>query len=261
MTFAGDAEALATWSEGAGPRLVLAHGFTQTARTWGPLLASLAAHRQVVAVDLPGHGRSAPVRADLERTAVLLGEAGGEADYLGYSLGGRVALHLALARPELVRRLVLIGATAGIEDDAARAARRAADGALADGLEEAAARDPAGALHEFLARWLAGPLFATLAPGDAQLEGRRANDAIALASSLRLCGTGTQAPLWDRLGSLAMPVLVVAGILDERFAATGRRMARAIGPNATLALVPGAGHACHLERPAATARIVEAFLA
>ena len=246
---------------GSGPRLVVAHGFTQNAGAWGPILAALARHHEVVAVDLPGHGRAASVRADLAESADLLGGTGGHADYLGYSLGGRVALHLALARPELVRRLVLVGATAGIEDGDARLARRQADDALADVLERGASEHPDQALDRFLERWLAGPLFATLDPGDAALGARRANTAAGLASSLRLCGTGTQGPLWDKLGALAMPVLVLAGVLDVRFAALGGRMVHAIGPNATLALVPGAGHACHLERPAATARIVEAFLA
>lgn len=255
------ASALPADTLGSGPRLVLAHGFTQTAGAWGPFLPALARDHQVVAVDLPGHGRAGALRADLAATAELLGATGGTADYLGYSLGGRVALHLALARPELVRRLVLVGATAGIDDDGGRLARRQADHALADALEQDAAADPARAVDRFLDRWLAAPLLATLGPGDAALGARRANSASGLASSLRLCGTGTQAPLWDRLPALAMPVLVVAGVLDVKFAALGRRMARSIGANATLALVPGAGHACHLERPAATARIVQAFLA
>jgi 2-succinyl-6-hydroxy-2,4-cyclohexadiene-1-carboxylate synthase len=262
VTPAGDVDALAARTAGAGPRLVLVHGFTQNARCWGPLLPRLAAHHEVVAVDLPGHGASGAGRADLPTAGALVGDAGGHADYLGYSLGGRVLLHLALARPELVRRLVLVGATAGIEDDDARRARRAADDALAASLEEAVARHGAGAaLDAFLARWLSGPLFSTLDGDDACVEERRANDALGLATSLRCCGTGTQVPLWDRLATLTMPVLVLAGVLDGRFAALGRRLAGAIGPNATLALVPGAGHACHLERPAATARIVEAFLA
>ena len=224
------------------------------------MLARLAEDHEVVAVDLPGHGGSSAIAADLASAAELLGEAGGHGDYLGYSLGGRIALHLALARPDLVRRLVLVGATAGIEDDRARAARRQADEDLADSLVAAAAADPVDALEGFLARWLTGPLFATLDPDAAQVAARRSNDAAGLASSLRLCGTGTQAPLWDRLAGLSMPVLVVAGVLDLRFGAMGRRMAQAIGPNATLALVPGAGHACHLERPAAVAGIVTSFL-
>ncbi len=238
---------------GATP-LVAAHGFTQHAGTWGPLLADLAADRPVAAVDLPGHGGSAAVDADLWGTASLLAAAGGHGDYLGYSLGGRVCLHLALAHPEVVRRLVLVGATAGIRDPAARLARRAADAALAERL----ASRP---LASFLQDWLAQPLFRTLAPADAAVEARLANTPAGLAASLRSCGTGNQQPLWDRLGELRMPVLLVAGALDVRFTAAAVAMARAIGANAAVAIVPGAGHACQLERPAHVARLVRSFLA
>lgn len=235
------------------PPLVLIHGFTQNTRCWGPLVPHLGGDRTVTAVDLPGHGRSPVVASDLWATAALVGEAGGRADYMGYSLGGRVALHLALVRPDLVRRLVLVGATAGLADPDARAQRRRADDALADRIE----REP---LSDFLDRWLSQPIFRTLPPERAGTEARRDNTPAGLAASLRATGTGTQEPLWDRLGELRMPVLLLAGALDVRFAATADAMARAIGPNATLALVPGAGHACHLERPAHVGRLVRAFL-
>ena len=123
----------------------------------------------------------------------MLGASCGPATYVGYSMGGRLCLHLALARPETVERLVLVSATAGIEDDDERATRRAADDALATSLE----RDGVDA---FLDGWLAQPMFATLA--DPGLDDRRRNVAAGLASSLRLAGTGTQQPLWDRLASL-----------------------------------------------------------
>jgi 2-succinyl-6-hydroxy-2,4-cyclohexadiene-1-carboxylate synthase len=226
---------------GSGPRLVLVHGFTQTGRSWGPIAADLSRDYEVVTVDAPGHGRSSGLAADLPTGAALLGQAGGEAVYVGYSMGGRLALHLALARSDLVGGLVLIGATAGIEDAGERVARRAADNRLAAELE----RD---GIDLFLDRWLAQPLFASLPVEAADLDDRRQNTAAGLASSLRLAGTGTQAPLWDRLDALTMPMLVLAGERDEKFAALGRRMADAVGRSATFAVVPGAGHAAHLER-------------
>lgn len=238
---------------GRGVPLVLVHGFTQNAGCWGALLTDLNHRRPVVAVDLPGHGGSSAIEADLWRTADLLAATTGDADYLGYSLGGRICLHLALAHPARVRRLVLIGATAGIADDRLRAERRQADDALAERL---AAED----LDTFLDRWLAQPLFATLPDDAAGRHARRANTTAGLVASLRTAGTGTQQPLWERLGELAMPVLLVAGALDTRFAATATAMAEAIGGRAEVALVPGAGHACHLERPADVARLVDAFL-
>ena len=238
---------------GRGPRLVLVHGFTQTSRSWGPVLAALAARHQVVAVDAPGHGRSASYRAGMWEAARLLGEAGGTGAWLGYSMGGRLCLHLALAAPYLVRRLVLVSTTAGIDDPEERAARRRDDEARAAAVE----RDGVDA---FLEQWLAQPLFAGLPPEAAGVEERRANTAAGLAASLRLNGTGAQEPLWDRLPALAMPVLVVAGERDGRFVELGRRLVAGIGARAELAMVEGAGHAAHLERPEAFLRAVEPFL-
>ncbi|MCU1454332.1 MAG: alpha/beta hydrolase [Acidimicrobiales bacterium] len=245
---------LATAVTGSGPRVVLVHGFTQTGATWRPLAGALAHAHEVVCVDAPGHGGSSDVRADLPAAAELLGAAGGRATYVGYSMGGRLALHLALDRPDLVERLVLVGATAGIDDPTERAERRARDEALADDLERTG-------VAAFLDRWLAQPLFATLPRDAADLDSRRANSPAGLASSLRLTGTGTMdPPLWDRLAAIAAPTLVVAGALDTRFAAIGGRLVRAVGANARLALIPDAGHACHLERPEAFLATLRSFL-
>lgn len=249
--------ALSTAGSGRGRRVVLVHGFTQTGASWSPLAAALGGRFEVVPVDLPGHGGSAAVTVGgIEEAAALLGEAGGIASYVGYSLGGRTALTLALARPDLVEALVLVGATAGIEDATARAERRAADERLAAEIEQGG---DAG-VPAFLDRWLSGPLFSRLTDEQADVKARLANTASGLAASLRTCGTGTQPPSWDRLASLPMPVLAVAGEQDERFSALARRMAEAIGDNARLALLPGAGHAACFERPVVFAELVTAFL-
>jgi 2-succinyl-6-hydroxy-2,4-cyclohexadiene-1-carboxylate synthase len=235
-------------------RLVLAHGFTQTQASWAPVGDRLARRWQVVRVDLPGHGGSGRVRAGFQEAAGLVGETGGAAAYVGYSLGGRLCLRLALDRPDLVRALVLIGASPGIADPRARAERRAADERLATRIE----REGVAA---FVDQWLAGPLFATLPAEAAGRADRLANTPEGLADALRRLGTGAQEPLWDRLGALRPPTLLVAGALDGKFAAVAGEMAAAIGPAARVALVPGAGHAAHLERPAALAAMVEEFLA
>jgi 2-succinyl-6-hydroxy-2,4-cyclohexadiene-1-carboxylate synthase len=238
---------------GTGPPVVLVHGFTQTHRSWRPVTDRLAHAHAVTAVDAPAHAGSDAVRVGLWDGAAELGDTGGRAGYVGYSMGGRLCLHLALARPELVERLVLVGATAGLDDPEARATRRAADEELARGLE----RD---GVAVFVDRWLAQPLFATLPAEAAARADRLANTAPGLAASLRLAGTGSMEPLWHRLAGLAMPVLVVAGELDTAYTATGKRLAGAIGANATVACVPGAGHACHLERPGLFAAMLEEFL-
>lgn len=233
---------LASTRSGSGPRLVLLHGFTQTARSWSSIADHLAGRFEVVAVDAPGHGASGELDADLWGAAELLVETGGEATYIGYSMGARIALHAALAHPKAVRRLILIGATPGLRSVAERDSRRAGDEELAQFLEREG-------LERFLERWLANPLFAHLDPGAAGLEDRLRNTVSGLARSLRRTGTGQQDDLWPRLVELAMPVLLVAGSLDTKFASIAGQMATAIGPNAERVLVPSAGHAVHLERP------------
>jgi 2-succinyl-6-hydroxy-2,4-cyclohexadiene-1-carboxylate synthase len=254
-------------TRGGGPRLVLAHGFTQTSRVWGSLDVDLARDYQVVAVDMPGHGRSADVSADLVGGARLLAEVGGEAIYVGYSMGARFCLQLALAQPALVHGLVLISGTAGIEDPGQRRARRQADEELAERLDPTGSSDSppsppsaAMAVEAFLREWLAGPLFAGITPEAGGLTERLRNTGSGLASSLRLAGTGTQQPSWGRLGELPMPVLVITGGLDEKFTALGERLAAAIGPNANHAVVAGAGHAPHLQRPDEVAGLVRSHM-
>jgi 2-succinyl-6-hydroxy-2,4-cyclohexadiene-1-carboxylate synthase len=239
--------------DGRGPRLVLVHGFTQTGRSWGPVAQDLTRDHEVVWVDAPGHGRSASAMVDMVQGAPLLAEAGGVASYLGYSMGARLALHLALARPDLVTALVLVGGTAGIEDPEARRIRRRDDEVLATELEDVG-------VPEFVRRWLARPLFSGLTQDSAGVEARLENTEAGLAASLRLAGTGAQESLWPRLPELAMPVLAVAGERDDVFAARAEAMADLIGPNASVALVPGAGHAAHLEAPADFLAIVRPFL-
>jgi 2-succinyl-6-hydroxy-2,4-cyclohexadiene-1-carboxylate synthase len=241
---------------GDGPTLVLLHGFTQTGRLWGRFGELLGRGRRLVAIDLPGHGDSSEVRADLAAAAGLVADAAGPGPFalLGYSLGARLALHVAVAAPAGLTRLVLLSGTAGIEDDDARGRRRREDEDRARGLESAA---DVGA---FLDSWLAAPMFATLRTSAAGEAERRRNSPAGLASSLLLAGAGAQVPLWDRLGEVAVPVLVVAGATDPRYQALGARLARGV-PDGTLAVVPGAGHAVHLEQPEVTAAVVSAWLA
>ncbi len=240
--------------EGAGRPIVLVHGFTQTRRCWGPAAATLAADHEVIRVDAPGHGQSAEVRAGLRTGARLIADQGGEATYLGYSMGARFCLHLGLSDPELVRGLVLIGGTAGIEDVGERAERRDQD-------VRTAARIEQEGLEPFLEAWLAQPLFSRLPSERAFRTERLENTVEGLQSSLEWAGTGSQDPSWHRLHRLAMPVLVVAGAEDRKFSALAERMVTEVGDNATLALVEGAGHAAHLEQPDRFLAILQPWLA
>ncbi|MDQ4134425.1 MAG: alpha/beta fold hydrolase [Actinomycetota bacterium] len=237
--------------EGTGSsRVVLVHGFTQTGRTWDDVAAHLAGDAEVVRVDLPGHGGSADVRLDFEKTAAALGDAGGPATYVGYSMGGRLCLRLALDRPHLVSALVLLGASPGVADAGERAERRHADLRLALDIEDIGT-------DEFLHHWLGQPMFETLVPRPADMEARRANRPDGLAAALRSLGTGYQEPLWDRLPRLDMPVLLVVGSEDAKFVGIAERMKTAIGDNARVVVLPGAGHAVHLDRPQECADLVK----
>ncbi len=238
---------------GTGPRIVMVHGFTQTKASWGRFADDLAVDHELVLLDAPGHGESATVMADLPAGAELLAAAGGPGTYLGYSMGGRFALHVALAHPELVDRLILVSSTAGIGDDAERELRRAADNALADRIEGIG-------VDAFLDEWLAQPMFASLGAEASAVDERKTNTAGGLASSLRLAGTGTQAPLWSRLGELDMPVLLIAGADDAKFADIAHRLAEAIGSNARTAVIEGAGHSAPLEDPTTAAAVVREWL-
>jgi 2-succinyl-6-hydroxy-2,4-cyclohexadiene-1-carboxylate synthase len=218
----------------------------------------LAHSYTLVAVDLPGHGGSDAVRSDLPTSGRLVADAirGAIGDVpcglLGYSLGARVALHVLTQSDLRVRGAALIGATGGIEDPEARAARRRSDESLADELEAS------GDVEGFLESWLHGPLFERLGD-DADRGERLRNSAAGLASSLRLCGTGTQEALWDAIPTVRCPMLALAGTDDARFAAHALRLAR-LAASGVVSLVPGGGHAVHLAQPDHTERIVAHWL-
>ncbi len=242
---------LANQSRGHGERLVLVHGFTQNRRCWGSMAERLADDNELVLVDAPGHGESAADDADLVEAARLVVATGGRAHYLGYSMGGRMVLHAALHHPEMLKSMVLIGATPGIDDPAERAERLRSDAALADELE-------ASGLPAFVDRWLALPMFAALTHERQHREARLLNRPEGLASSLRRCGTGAQEPLWDRLSDVTTPTKLIVGQSDRKFLDIAVRMVDAM-PNATVAVVAGAGHAAHLEAPDAVAEIIAEF--
>lgn len=236
-------------------RIVFAHGFTQTGRSWATTAAGLTdvvTEIEVVTPDLPGHGDAGGLRGDLWQCGEALAKVGGRATYVGYSMGGRVALHTALRHPELVERLVLIGATAGIDDDDQRSARRASDNELADHIIRRS-------VPAFIDEWLDNPMFAGLTDETALREDRLRNTATGLASSLRLAGTGTQQPLWDRLSEIRCPVLVLVGEQDEKFTALGRRLVDNVS-DGHLVVLADCGHSVHLERPDAVVAAIADFL-
>ncbi|MEA2324424.1 MAG: 2-succinyl-6-hydroxy-2,4-cyclohexadiene-carboxylate synthase [Solirubrobacteraceae bacterium] len=233
--------------------VVLLHGFAGTRHGWDLVADRLDGERyRPMALDLRGHGDARDARpVTFADAAADVAAAAPERFVLcGYSLGGRIALHVALAEPERVSRLVLVASTAGIEDPAQRGDRRVADEQLAADIEQ-------GTIEEFAERWMLQPLFAGTPAAAARhwRDDLLRNDPVALAAVLRGVGAGAMAPLWDRLGELRMPTTIIAGERDGRYTAIGRRLAAAI-PSGRLLVVPGAGHGLPREAPQAVSAAI-----
>ncbi|HEX8742895.1 MAG TPA: alpha/beta fold hydrolase [Thermoleophilaceae bacterium] len=228
------------------PLVVFVPGFMQRGEAWSPVARRVAERYPTLCLDFAAStldGRLDELRAAAPRGAAVV----------GYSMGGRLALLAAVREPDRFRALVTVGAAAGIEDPAARAERRAAD-------EELAGRIEAEPIERTVERWEREPVFAGQPPElvEAQRAGRLAHRPADLAALLRSAGQGAMEPFWDRIPLLAMPLLAIAGERDERYAAAARRLAE-LAPAGRAAIVAGAGHAAHLERPGAVAELILAL--
>ena len=244
---------LANWRFGHGQRIVLVHGFTQTQETWTEIVSMLDQQFELLSIDAPNHGDSSDLSLNLESGAKAILDVGGNATYVGYSLGGRFCLTAALAEPDKVQRLVLVSATAGIEDKEIRMARIRSDEELARRIEQIG-------VPMFVDEWLQRPLFSGLTTMTNQRLIRLKNTPIGLSSSLRLCGAGHQQPTWSRLKNLKMPVLVVAGANDAKYVEIANRITTTIGENATLEIIQNSGHTPHLEQPEHFADVLQKFV-
>jgi 2-succinyl-6-hydroxy-2,4-cyclohexadiene-1-carboxylate synthase len=263
----GDDLRLHVASSGQGPALVMLHGFTGSATTWDFLRPVLEERHRLIAVDLPGHGRSSspsdPGRYSLDRLAVdlsaILDSIEVErAAIMGYSMGGRAALRFAIARPNRISALILESTSPGLSDAAERDARATSDALLADAIE----RD---GVEAFVSRWERLPLWQSQrampdAGRKALREQRLANNARGLANSLRGSGSGAYQDVLNVARGIASPALIIAGGLDTKYVELGRELAHAI-PTATLQIVDNCGHAVHLEKPDVFAASIGSFLA
>lgn len=247
----------------AGPRpstapvVVLLHGFTQNRYCWGAFADELGRSHSVWALDLPGHGSSGYANATFTEAVDLISETLAALPFavdslVGYSMGGRMALALALQQPDLARCLLLIGATAGLDDERERRHRRAADAELAARLRREGPQ-------VFLDHWLSLPLFAGLTADQQCHAERLAHWGSGVPETLELRGTGSMKPLWSQLANLAVPTLVIAGAEDLKFVEIGKQLVATIGSIARFAAIAGAGHACHLSHsPAVASQLQEA---
>jgi 2-succinyl-6-hydroxy-2,4-cyclohexadiene-1-carboxylate synthase len=219
----------------------------QRGEAWEPVAARLAERYRCTCLDL----RTWTFEERVEE--ILAAVAPGDA-VVGYSMGGRLALHAALREPGLLGALVLVGVSAGIEDRVEREDRRRSDESLAEWMERRS-------IEEVVERWERNPVFETQ-PAELrewQRPGRLSHDPRRLAQLLRSAGQGALEPVWERLGTLKCPVLLTAGEQDRRYSSIAGRMADRI-PAARVRLVPDAGHAPQLEAPAEFAELLAKFL-
>jgi 2-succinyl-6-hydroxy-2,4-cyclohexadiene-1-carboxylate synthase len=250
---------------GEGAPVTLLHGFTLSGQSWREIVGKMPAGWSWLMPDLRGHGATriaagAPVTMDacMRDLEMLWNHLGIERSHLvGYSMGGRLALHVAVRLPERVRSLLTIGAHPGLEEEAARAGRREGDEGLAQRLDRFG-------LEPFINYWEAQPLFAGLErrgkPFAARVRAMRmSNRPEGLAASLRQMGAGAMEPLWGELDSIQVPATFVAGEEDTAFVSAARRMSQAVH-GSRVEIVPRSGHAVHMQRPAVFARILVAHL-
>jgi 2-succinyl-6-hydroxy-2,4-cyclohexadiene-1-carboxylate synthase len=234
------------------PTVVLLHGFTHTGASWDPVVSALGERYRALAIDIRGHG-SASGREPVALEGVLEDLAAVAPDrftLVGYSMGGRIALHAALALPERIERLVLIGASPGIADPAEREARLRDDERLAGEIESMS-------IEAFARRWAQTPVLAGQPPDvlAAAHADRLRNRPAGLAAALRGLGNAALPSLWERLGEIRIRVALVVGERDEKFRAIADQMAAGL-PAAEIIVAPGAGHAVHLEAPACVASVI-----
>ena len=226
--------------------VVFIPGFMQPAEAWSPVADRLAERYPSVLLSHSEHSFEGRLRE--------IAEAGEGSVLCGYSLGGRLALHAALRDLGRYAGLVTVGASAGIEAPGTRAARAEADAKLASWMET----QP---MDQIVGVWERQPLFADQSDAlvESQRPGRLAQDPRSLALLLRTAGQGALEPVWQRLHTLDLPVMAIAGALDERYADAARRMARAV-PDGRAVIVENAGHAAQLQQPADVAAALGDFL-
>ncbi|MFP3125060.1 2-succinyl-6-hydroxy-2,4-cyclohexadiene-1-carboxylate synthase [Ectobacillus funiculus] len=250
---------------GSGDALLLLHGFTGSKDVWRRFFPLWSHDLQVIAVDLPGHGKTdSPsdwARYSIEQTAadmIALLDALKikQAHVLGYSMGGRLAITIASLYAERVRSLVLESCTPGLESEEEREERKRQDQQQADFIME-------HGLEAFVERWENIPLFASqqqlpYSVREQMRQQRLQNNPLGLANSLRGMGTGMQPSWWSSLHRLCMPVLLLGGEYDEKFLRILQCMEQRL-PNAEFVQVSGAGHTIHVEQPEKFDTIVRSF--
>ena len=246
------------------PAILMLHGFLGNSKDWNEVTETLRKKFFCVLPDLPGHGRTMPL-ADSDYTmqsaaqsllAVLNREKIKQCFLVGYSMGGRLALYMALTYPEYFSKLILESASPGFKTEKECEARVESDGIVVNRLKTQT-------MHEFITNWYSHPLFDSIRQDrekfEKLLKSRSENNAEALSKSLKLMGTGAQPPLWDVLPDLNLPTLLIVGANDNKFKSVALEMAERSAA-ISLATIQSAGHNAHFERPQEFLIELEKFL-
>ena len=252
---------------GDGPtRIIALHGFTGKASTWESFSRAAGDKYTIICPELPGHGKSdapgLPELYDMEYTLQALAEMADKleiqkAHWLGYSMGGRIAVAAALSLSDRMLSLTVESGSAGLPTDTERKARVRRDTALANTIER-------NGMEAFVDYWESLPLWESQSRLPAAVQEklraeRLANNPGGLANSLRGIGLGAQPYLLDRLAEINVPSLFIAGQDDVKFSATARQIHETV-PESRLCIVPESGHAVHLEQPDLFNRTVLDFI-
>ena len=244
---------------GAGPPLIALHGFTHTGAQFDDLVPHLG--RSVIALDLPGHGRSADRPTDMASVVDDVADTvrslvDGPVPLLGYSQGARVCFGVAAEHPDLVATLVVVSGTPGIADERVRTERAYTDRVLAGRIREMG-------IDAFLDEWTGSGLTSTTHRSAdrraADRTRRLENTADGLARALIGYGQGASPSRWDALDGMPMPVLLLTGQRDSAYTEIARATANRL-PASELTVIADAGHDPIGDRPDEVVRLVSGFL-
>lgn len=241
--------------------MILVHGFAQAPASWDEVAKLLPEDAELRIPELPGHGETALTLGEpspeLVREVLLREiESLDQAPVLwGYSMGARIGFDFLVNHPGRLRAAILESGTPGIEDPLARAERRSRDFALSKRLES-------GTIEEFVDNWERLPAIGEQSVDviAKQRPIRLSHDTHALAAALRGIGQASFDPVWDRLGEIDLPVLLMSGADDPLYEAHADHLAKLL-PRAQRSSIAGAGHAAHISKPAEATAAVNQFLA
>ncbi|KAI7754357.1 hypothetical protein M8C21_006045 [Ambrosia artemisiifolia] len=248
--------------------IVFLHGFLGTSEDWIPIMKAMSASSRCIAFDLPGHGGSKMhTNNDMDQGAnlsmkvvagilhkLLLILTTSKVTVVGYSMGARIALYIALRCNYMVKGAVLISGSPGLDNEVKRKVRSVKDDFLACAIISYG-------LDLFIETWYSGELWRSLRshPQFNQIVASRMkhNDVQALAKALSDLSTGRQPSLWDDLKHNKSPLLLIVGDRDEKFKKIGHSMCLKLEEGKddsvkhlhTLVKIPDSGHAVHIENP------------